>query len=146
MTGGWAAPGRETMRPAPSSSPPLDPYFDYGPAPLPGRPPAAAAAGPAVRTAPAPDPFHLPPELAQQILAGPGYESPRARNSVLSILTIVLAIPLFFVPGASLVVIALGHLAIHQLTGSHHGGRGLALGGLTLAYLSVVGWAAFYLL
>lgn len=142
MTGGWAAPGHETTPPARSSSPQPDPYLGYGPAPRPDRAPARPTAHPVAGA----DPFHVPPELAQQILAGPGYESPRARNSVLSILTIVLAVPLFFVPGAGLVVIALGHLAIHQLRSSHHGGRGLALGGLTLAYLSVVGWAAFYVL
>jgi len=166
MTGDWSAPGHERDARAPSSysSYAPAPYPDYGAAPTPGQPGDAAYPPPgappggnpgapgtigatAQPSSPAePDPFALPPHLAAAALAGPGYQSPRLRNSPWAIVTIVLALVLFFVPWASIAVIALAHLTLHLLKDSYDGGRGLTLAALALGYLSVVGWTALYLL
>src|SRR5690625_2516275 len=146
MAADWSPPGHERVPQPPTSysSYAPQPYPDYGAAPTPGHPitPTPLGAPPPPEVA---DPFALPPELAQQALAGPGYQSPRLRNSPLAITTMALALVLFFVPWACVGVIVLGHVTLHRLKDSFDGGRGLVHGALGLAYLSVVGWTALYL-
>src|ERR687890_1845238 len=62
-----------------------------------------------------------------------GYAAPPTRTNPFAIASLVLA---FFV---TLLSIVFGHVALNQIKRTGEGGRGLALAGLWISYLSVVG-------
>ena len=44
------------------------------------------------------------------------------------------------IPGAGIAAIVMGHMALGRIKTSGQGGRGMAIIGLILGYLSIVGW------
>lgn len=61
------------------------------------------------------------------------YGSPAPKTNVLAIVSLVSA---FFI---SLVAVITGHLALSQIKKTGEGGRGLAIAGLILGYVGIVG-------
>jgi uncharacterized BrkB/YihY/UPF0761 family membrane protein len=82
-----------------------------------------------------------PPPAAQPVAPAYGYQQPRPTNS----LAIVSLVSAFFI---SLVAVITGHIALRQIARTGEGGRGLAIAGLIIGYLSIVAtvvYVAFFL-
>ncbi|MGO1173878.1 MAG: DUF4190 domain-containing protein [Actinomycetaceae bacterium] len=96
---------------------------------------APAAARPDVRTrGPFPGTEHV--DLAAT-LGGPGYEGRPPRTDALAVLALVAGL-LGIIPWVGIAAIALGHVALYRLARDPYvGGRGLALAGTVLGYLTV---------
>lgn len=100
------------------------------PAVPPAAPPAPSYEAPAAPTYNAPPPAqpgYGQPAYGQQIPGTPAYE----RYNVLSIVSLVSA---FFV---SVVAIVTGHIALSQIKRTGEKGRGLAIAGLVIGYVSI---------
>lgn len=154
----WAAPGHEHREAPATAAPPYptDPYAAPGhpAAPPPGRPsglpPGYPAASPAAHPAvppggPAPA-FAVDERHRARVLDGPGYTSPQHRNDRVAVAALVLGLVGILVPGICLIAVALGHLGMHRVRTSYHGGRGLAVAGAVLGYIMTAVWLAVVIL
>lgn len=145
----WAAPGHE-RREAPAAAPtshPADPYAapGYPATPPGGYSPAPPVGYPAAPRGPAPA-FAVDERHRARVLDGPGYTSPQHRNDRVAVAAVVVGLVGILVPGICLVAVALGHLGMHRVRTSYHGGRGLAVAGAVLGYIMTAVWLAVVIL
>ena len=64
-----------------------------------------------------------------------------ARTNGLAIASLVTGVLSF-----SIVAVVLGHIALNQINRSREEGRGLAIAGLVLGYVGILGWMIFWAL
>ncbi|MGC5628153.1 DUF4190 domain-containing protein [Georgenia sp. Z1344] len=122
----------------------------YGAAPAPGGPATApygvaelpwawsGAPAPSAPAAAGPEPFPGTEFVdLEATLGGPGYSGRPPRTDGLAILTLIVGL-LGIIPWVGLAAIALGHVTLYRLSRQPYtGGRGVALTGTVLGYLTV---------
>lgn len=80
-----------------------------------------------------------PPEPALEPIPEPPPPAAPKGSSGLAIASLICGI-VGCVPGAGIAAVVMGHMALGRIKTSGQGGRGMALAGLILGYLSIVGW------
>ena len=80
-----------------------------------------------------------PPEPALEPIPEPPPPAAPKGTSGLAIASLICGI-VGCVPGAGIAAVVMGHMALGRIKTSGQGGRGMAIAGLILGYLSIVGW------
>ncbi|MVU79818.1 DUF4190 domain-containing protein [Nocardia sp. ET3-3] len=93
-----------------------------------------------------PAPYGAPPQ-GYSPMPGPMFMVQQPRTNGMATASMVLGILSFITCGiTALVAIPLGHVARGQIQRTGEGGGGQAVAGLILGYLTVAGWALFWIL
>lgn len=94
-------------------------------------------------TSPPPPPAYQQPVYQQPVYQQPMYQQPMyqpaPRTNGFAIASFVCSLLCINILG-----IIFGHVAISQINRTNEGGKGLAIAGLILGYLSLVGWIIIY--
>ena len=95
----------------------------YSPPPPPAAPPAA------------------PYTAAPQYAAAPPQYAPEKKTNVMSIISMISSIVGLFTFGIlCLLGVILGHVSLNQIKRTNEGGKGMAITGLVVGYIGIVGW------